>query len=206
MREQGTVVKCIVCDKWVEGSDPICRPCWPKATADQKSTARTLKAGGAANMQVPAAAPQPAPAPAVVAVAEPIKAPDSTTPVDEKNFRTAFPATLRSEDGHIVRSRAELLIDNYLYHKGIIHAYEKRVPIAEEMYCDFFIPIGGKVYIECWGLEDDPRYRARKEKKIALYKANGRPLIEIVNKDFERLDDVMPEKLRPYLPETFSFD
>jgi len=208
MREHGTVVKCIVCDRWVEGNDPICRPCWPKATAEQKSTARTLKASAAQS------ATSPSPASATVAVAAPpaqVQVPQPAAIVEvvsseEKSFRDAFPPTHRAEDGHVVRSRAELLIDNWLFHKGIVHAYEKRVPIDAEMYCDFFIPIGDKVYIECWGLEDDPRYRARKEKKIGLYKSNEKKLVEITSKDIEHLDDVMPQKLRPYLPKTFSFD
>ena len=62
----------------------------------------------------------------------------------EKNFRSKFPPVYRTDDGHNVRSKAEQIIDNWLYHNGIVHAYERRVPIKEELYCDFFIPIGRK--------------------------------------------------------------
>jgi hypothetical protein len=48
----------------------------------------------------------------------------------------------------MVRSRAEVLIDNWLYMQGIVHAYERRLPIEEECYCDFYLPKG--VYIEFW--------------------------------------------------------
>ena len=124
---------------------------------------------------------------------------------EEDNFRTKFEATFRTEDGHMVRSKAEQIIDNWLYHKGIVHAYERRVPIDEEVYCDFFIPLGQKVWIEFWGLEEE-KYLKRKELKRKFYEQNKKNLIELTDKDIENLDDVMPRKLRPYLPPTFSFD
>ncbi len=105
----------------------------------------------------------------------------------------------------MVRSKAEQIIDNWLYHKGIVHAYERRVPIEEEVYCDFFIPLGQKVWIEFWGLEEE-KYLKRKELKRRFYEQNKKNLIELTDKDIENLDDVMPRKLRPYLPPTFSFD
>ena len=124
---------------------------------------------------------------------------------EENDFRKKFPANFRTEDGHIVRSKAEQIIDNWLYHKGIVHAYERRVPIEEEVYCDFFIPIGQKVWIEFWGSEEQ-KYLKRKETKKRFYEKNQKKLIELTDKDIENLDDVMPIKLRPFLPPTFSFD
>ena len=123
----------------------------------------------------------------------------------DKDFRSKFKPKIRTEDGHEVRSKAEQLIDNWLYHKGIVHAYERRVPIEEEVYCDFFIPIGQKVWIEFWGLEET-KYLKRKELKKRFYIANKKNLIELTDKDIENLDDNMPIKLRKYLPPTFSFD
>jgi len=124
---------------------------------------------------------------------------------EEEDFRNKFPATFIAEDGHRVRSKAEQIIDNWLYHKGIVHAYERRVPIEGEVYCDFFIPLGQKVWIEFWGL-DEEKYNKRKILKKQFYKKNKKNLIELNDKDIERLDDVMPIKLRPFLPPTFSFD
>lgn len=43
-----------------------------------------------------------------------------------------------------------------MYDYGLVHAYEKKVPIEEELYTDFYLP-NGKVYIEYWGLENDPK-------------------------------------------------
>ena len=46
----------------------------------------------------------------------------------------------------------------------------------------------------------------RKEIKKSFYKKYTKNLIELGDKDIENLDDIMPIKLRPYLPPTFSFD
>ena len=37
------------------------------------------------------------------------------TPKKENNFRNKFPAKLRTSDGHFVRSKAEIIIDDWLY-------------------------------------------------------------------------------------------
>ena len=71
-----------------------------------------------------------------------------------KGFRDRFPAKFRSTDGHFVRSRSEMLIDNWLYMAELVHAYERKLPIEEEVYCDFYLPVG-KLYIEFWGMEED---------------------------------------------------
>lgn len=125
--------------------------------------------------------------------------------IEEEDFRNKFPATYITEDGHRVRSKSEQIIDNWLYHKGIVHAYERRVPIEEEVYCDFFIPLGQKVWIEFWG-SNEIKYVKRKELKKKFYEKNEKNLIELDDKDIEKLDDIMPIKLRPFLPATFSFD
>ena len=100
----------------------------------------------------------------------------------------------RSADGHYVRSRAEMLIDNWLYMSEIVHAYERKLPVEEDVYCDFYLPVG-KVYIEFWGLENDPRYLARKQEKIKVYEKYRFNLIELGDEDIQNLDDVLPKKL-----------
>ncbi len=119
------------------------------------------------------------------------------TKSEEVGFRDKFPAKLRAADGHMVRSRGELLIDNYLYFKQITHAYERKVPIEDDLYCDFYLP-SGKVYIEYWGLEEVAAYAKRKEEKLNLYKANNLSLIELNDSDIENIDDNLPPKLRKH--------
>ena len=105
-----------------------------------------------------------------------------------------FKPTHRATDGHQVRSRAEMLIDNWLYFSGIVHAYERLLPVEEELYCDFYVP-AGKVYIEFWGLENDPKYKERKEKKKEIYKKYGFNLIELNDEHIQNLDDFLPKML-----------
>lgn len=116
---------------------------------------------------------------------------------DEVSFRDKFPATHRTQDGHIVRSKAEMLIDNWLYMAGIVHAYERRIPVTEEIYCDFYLP-SGKVYVEFWGLENDVKYLKRKETKKALYAKYNLRLIELNDKDVQTLDDILPVTLAKF--------
>lgn len=109
-------------------------------------------------------------------------------------FRDKYEAKHRSADGHYVRSRAEMLIDNWLYMSEIVHAYERKLPIEEDVYTDFYLPVG-KVYIEYWGLENDPKYAKRKQEKLRIYQKYGFNLIELQDADIQNLDDILPKKL-----------
>lgn len=115
-----------------------------------------------------------------------------------RSFRDAFPTPYTATDGHRVRSRAELIIDNWLYARRIPHAYEYMVPTDEEMYCDFYLP-DGDVYIEYWGLRDDARYSRRMEDKQRIYSDNELNLIELSDMEIERLDDTLPKLLRRFM-------
>jgi hypothetical protein len=128
-------------------------------------------------------------------VASNLSEPVVLTSSDE--FRNQFPANIRTKDGHYVRSRGELIIDNALYDYGLPHAYEKKLPVEEEIYTDFYLP-NGKVYIEYWGLEDIPAYSERKKEKIKLYKKYNLNLLELSDKDIYNLDDHLPRKLLMY--------
>ncbi len=122
--------------------------------------------------------------------------------INKDNFREKFEAKHRTIDGHYVRSKAEMLIDNWLYQYGLIHAYERKLPIESDVYCDFYIPSGNgrpqAVYIEFWGLENDAKYLERKKKKIAIYKEEGLSLIELTDEDIQNIDDILPKKLLQY--------
>jgi hypothetical protein len=112
---------------------------------------------------------------------------------DNPGFRDKFEAKLRTIDGHLVRSKSEVIIDNWLYQFRIAHAYERKLPVAE-VYCDFYLP-DGNVYIEYWGLDSDV-YKKRREKKVQIYEQNNYNLIELDDNDICNLDDVLPRKLR----------
>jgi hypothetical protein len=85
----------------------------------------------------------------------------------------------------------------WLYMSGIVHAYERRLPIEEEAYCDFYLP-AGKVYIEYWGIEHDRTYATRKQAKQALYRRYQFNLIELTDDHIRNLDDALPKLLLKY--------
>lgn len=130
-----------------------------------------------------------------------------TAYVKEKNeveisddFRKKYPAEYRTKDGHYVRSKAELTIDDSLYLWGIPHAYEKKLPNTEEIvYSDFHIPSGkGRpkaVYIEYWGMENDEKYNSRKTKKIEIYNNLGLNLIQLNDADIKNIEDSLQKYL-----------
>ncbi|HEX05135.1 MAG TPA: glycerol kinase [Bacteroidetes bacterium] len=121
----------------------------------------------------------------------------SSSESKETDFRHKYEAKHRATDGHFVRSKAEMLIDNYLYMAEIVHAYERKLPIEEDAYCDFYLPTK-KVYIEYWGYDNDQKYLARKKAKIALYEKYGFNLIQLEDKHVQNLDDVLPKLLLKY--------
>lgn len=111
-----------------------------------------------------------------------------------EGFREKFPPAIRASDGHMVRSRGEAMIDGLLYEHRIVHAYERMVPIEEAMYCDFFLP-EYNLYIEFWGMESNPKYKARKDKKLDLYRQNGLRLIEVKDEHVNNLEDYLMGQL-----------
>lgn len=117
---------------------------------------------------------------------------ESTT--KENGFRDKFVAKHRATDGHFVRSKAEMIIDNWLYMAEIVHAYERKLPIEEDVYSDFYIPTG-KVYIEFWGYENNEKYLQRKKEKQGIYQKYGFNLIELTDNDVLNLDDILPRLL-----------
>ena len=100
----------------------------------------------------------------------------------------------RADDGHFVRSKSELLIDNWLYKNKIVHESEKKLPVKENIYCDFYMPTGN-VYVEFWGL-DGPAYLANKKRKLEIYSKYKFTLIELSDEDVSNLQDKLPSKLR----------
>mgnify|MGYP001054290362 FL=1 len=109
----------------------------------------------------------------------------------------------KTEDGHYVRSKAECIIDNWLYHHDVVHAYERVLPIEPELRCDFYVK-AGDCYIEYWGLQEDEEYRSRRDKKVVTYQKHHLKLIGLNDKDIELLDDVLPKKLLRYLPKDYK--
>ncbi|MEM9336419.1 MAG: hypothetical protein AAGA35_01015 [Patescibacteria group bacterium] len=103
-----------------------------------------------------------------------------------------------TDDGHFVRSKGELEIDNWLYQHGIAHAYEPFLKELGVKRCDFYIPGGSKVtdgyFIEFWGLTDR-RYQKDREEKTALYQEKELQLIGVEPNDLKKLDQILGDAL-----------
>lgn len=119
-----------------------------------------------------------------------------------KDFRKVYPMNIRCKDGHYVRSKAEKLIDDYLFDNQIMHIYEKRIINEgnnETYYPDFYLPylINNKgVYIEYFGLEDNEKYIKKEKKKLNYYSSKGYDVIEVREANISSIDDFLEDKIR----------
>ena len=96
---------------------------------------------------------------------------------------------LRTQDGHIVKSKGEVDVDDALYNLRIVHCYDKKVSeisnAERTINCDWFIPVLSNsqgIYIEYWGMNTKD-YLKNKEEKKKLYKLNEIALIEVEKDD-----------------------
>jgi predicted nuclease of restriction endonuclease-like RecB superfamily len=81
-------------------------------------------------------------------------------------------------DGHVVRSKGELIIDNHLHRLGIEHEYENTIRVrGMPIKYDWYLP-KIKIYIEYWGYFGKD-YMKRKEEKLRLYRKGKLKLVSI---------------------------
>ncbi|MGR5132406.1 glycerol kinase [Vibrio alfacsensis] len=113
------------------------------------------------------------------------------------SFRQKFEAKHRTLDGHYVRSKGELLIDNWLYLAGVVHAYERQLPIDQDVVSDFYLP-GGKVYLQFWGCDTGEMPETEREKIRVVYELHHFNLIEVDPSELRKLDEVLPKRLRQF--------
>ncbi|TOP80617.1 glycerol kinase [Vibrio parahaemolyticus] len=113
------------------------------------------------------------------------------------SFRQKFEAKHRTLDGHYVRSKGELLIDNWLYLAGIVHAYERQLPIEQEVMSDFYLP-AGKLYLQFWGSDSGETPEIEREAIRAVYQQHNFNLIEVEPSELNKLDEVLPKRLRQF--------
>jgi hypothetical protein len=109
------------------------------------------------------------------------------------------PPQIKSPDGHVVRSNAELIIDLWLNYHSIKHEYEPRINTSKKNYivADFYLP-EYDCYLEYWGLDGDTDYEKRKEIKIKAYKDLNLRLVSIYQEDLKNLDALLKEITSEY--------
>ncbi|MFW9988495.1 MAG: hypothetical protein ACFFC3_07555 [Candidatus Odinarchaeota archaeon] len=96
----------------------------------------------------------------------------------KKKYLPQIATSFKCLDGHIVKSRGELIIDNQLYRLGIKHEYEDTIIIrGNHLKYDWYLP-EYKIYIEYWGYFGKD-YMKRKEEKLKLYSKGNLNLISI---------------------------
>lgn len=111
------------------------------------------------------------------------------------------------KDGHIVKSKSERDIDNYLFEHKIAHAYEKALPINGEVFKPDFYLKDLDVYIEHWGYDDSNKeYQRRKEYKIPKYREKGITLIcTYEDPDMQDVETSLQIKLESYKKGEINF-
>ena len=107
---------------------------------------------------------------------------------------------LRTLDEVAVQSRGERRIGDWLAAKGIAYRYDERMVVAGGVRIrpDFYLP-EFDLYIEYWGM-DTPEYVANMRKKQVLYQREGKKLISLGYRDFDRLEQLLEEKMSRYVP------
>lgn len=127
----------------------------------------------------------------------------------------SYEGVYKCKDGHIVKSKSEREIDNYLFDHGIPHAYEKAISIdadrEHDLHPDFFLPnfanSGKDVYIEHWGFNSNNRdYTKSKKYKIGIYKEKGLTIISTNEKDMNDPEASLNRKLNHFKYDTVNFD
>ncbi len=95
--------------------------------------------------------------------------------VDFVKLEAEYQSDMTCDDGHMVKSPSEKIIDDWLFKEGINHAYETTLNVdkTHDIHPDWYIPEynGVKnIYIEYWGIGDEnKKYAAIKNYKKEIY-------------------------------------
>lgn len=128
-------------------------------------------------------------------------------------LESSYTGNIHCKDGHIVKSLAEKIIDDYLYDNGIKHAYEKALSLddnpAHDLHPDFCLENFrgmGNVYIEHWGFENGSKsYNDSEEYKLKKYKEKGITLICTYSEDTKDISTSLDRKLSYFKPNEINF-
>ena len=119
---------------------------------------------------------------------------------------------ITTSDGHLVESRGEAMIDEWLSAHRIKHEVQVLLPFVKNQYlrrADFYLP-DQNLYIEYWG-GNTPSYLEEKERRIAQYDIQQLHRIDIFDEHIANLaesplkflvcEEVLRQKLREYRAE-----
>jgi hypothetical protein len=106
----------------------------------------------------------------------------------------------KCDDSHIVKSRGEALIDNWLARQGVKHQYEDTIELGgNRLMYDWYLP-DDDVYIEFWGYHSE-KYEARRKEKERLYAEHHKKLVGIEDADLSDINQRVKDKLMQFIDE-----
>ena len=68
---------------------------------------------------------------------------------------------------------------------GVVHAYERPLPISKQVISDFYLP-SGKVYIQFWGTDSAPIAEDKRIETRETYEEHGFSLIELTARRYPK--------------------
>jgi hypothetical protein len=115
----------------------------------------------------------------------------------EQDYRNRFPPNFFCDDGHRVRSQGEKIIDDWLFHHDVKHAYEPVTALPGQLIPDFVVwsKTADPIYIEYWGMINDALYEQRRLQKCKLYAKFMLPVIELYPEHLQIIDTVLGKNL-----------
>ncbi|MHA1584818.1 MAG: hypothetical protein ACTSVU_03940 [Promethearchaeota archaeon] len=116
---------------------------------------------------------------------------------DTAKYRSNYPSRYLCNDGHIVRSLSECVLDNYFHRNGISHKYEdiivKSMNSADKQYkYDWYFP-DVDLYIEFFGFSGK-KYKKNTEDKKKFYRKHHLKMISIEPSDLDKITEKIPLK------------
>ena len=115
-------------------------------------------------------------------------------------------------DGHIVKSMGEKIIDDYLFENKILHIYEPKISIDidKEITPDFQIPnyknSSDDIYIEHFGISNNKSYESKTNYKLNIYSKENITLICTYEEDLKDIKKALDKKLKFYKPKQINFN
>ena len=113
------------------------------------------------------------------------------------------------KDGHVVKSKSERNIDDYLFDHHIRHVYEKDIRIDEQTHIhpDFYLP-DQDAYIEHWGFgKENALYTKQKEFKLDYYRRTKKTLIcTYEDSDSRNIEASLEWKLTQFKKNVINFE
>lgn len=120
---------------------------------------------------------------------------------------SAYESDLYCDDGHFVKSEMERHIDDWLFNKNVKHIYEKNFQYERDKFIrpdwclpNYMLDENGKpvdVYVEYFGIQDNPKYEAQKQFKLDIYRKNRMTLVCFsAEKDKKDINGALSFKLR----------